>query len=134
MQHKVKIVLVDDNINFLDGLEALLSQYSHFNVVAKFNSGLELLEYKGLATVDLILMDIEMPGLDGCETAIIIDFKHKEIKKIAISMYQDSLYLEKLVSSGFRGFVSKTRVTEELFEVINRVMRDELVFPHYNIT
>lgn len=125
----MKVLLVDDNATFLNALESLLLQYPQCKQVVKMRSGVELLNYNNLQDVDLILMDIDMPGLNGFETAIRFDFMHRHIMKIAISMYDDRAYLDKLVSSGFRGYVSKTRVAEELFGVIARVMKGELVFP-----
>ncbi len=129
MERSVKVVLVDDNIIFLQALEILIVQSPQFEIVAKFQSGVDLLNYKNLQGIDLILMDIEMPGLNGFETAIRLDYLYRDIKKIAISMYDDRAYLDKLVCSGFRGYVSKTRVTEDLMGTIERVLQGDLVFP-----
>lgn len=106
----------------------LLYQYDHVRVVGKFNSGDELLSYNHLSDIDLILMDIEMPGLDGFETVTRLSAAQNSIKMIGVSVHQESQYIEKFIAPGFSCFVSKTRLTEELYEVINRVRQNEQFF------
>lgn len=127
--HKIKVVLVDDNVAFLEGLEALIEMNEGFEVVAKFTSGLDLLEYKKLHCVDLLLLDVEMPELNGIQTAKIVNFKNPRIKIIAVTMYQDIVYLTQLIESGFLGFVNKTKVSDELFDTIEKILAGELIFP-----
>lgn len=129
MNRKLKVVLVDDNLAFLEGLEALLETDDRFEVVAIFSSGKALLEYNKLSSVDLLLLDVEMPDLNGIQTAKLLNFDHPRIKIIAITMYQDKVYLTQLIESGFLGFVNKANVSDELFDTIEKIMEGELCFP-----
>ena len=71
-----------------------------------------------------------MPGLSGIETAIRVNFRYPNIQMIAITMYQDAIYLQQLVESGFMGFVGKNEVAEKLFSVIKTVHERKFTFPH----
>lgn len=123
------LILVDDNKIFIDGLETFLKMKTNHHILSCLSSGTELLAFPQLAEADLILLDIEMPGINGFETAKRIGYKFRHIKLIAITMYQDKLYLEHLVGAGFKGFVNKTDIADKIIQVINSVMANRFVFP-----
>jgi DNA-binding NarL/FixJ family response regulator len=129
MVKKIKTIIVDDNPVFLEGLASLLKKESRFDILAKLYSGKNLLEFSGLMKADLILMDIEMPELNGIEAAKRVNFIDQHVKMIAITMYQDKVYLQHLVEAGFRGFVNKSEVAINLFKVIDEVMQNQFVYP-----
>jgi DNA-binding NarL/FixJ family response regulator len=97
--------------------------------MAEFSSGIEFLENIADFDPDLVLLDIEMPELNGIETARRLSHYGLELKLVAITLYHDQIYIQQLVEAGFRGFVNKNKVSEQLDQVINRVMNDELAFP-----
>ena len=129
METKIKIIIVDDNSQFISGLEFMLSKQPGIEVIGKANDGLELLNHPMLSQANIILMDIEMPGMNGFETAKKVNWKFSRIKLIAITMYQENVYLEKLISVGFRGFVNKSDITTNLFRVISLVNENKFIFP-----
>ena len=129
MGRKIRVVIVDDNIAFLEGIEALLETNDQIELVGRFTSGKELLKYKKLNNVDLLLLDVEMPEMNGIQTAKRVNFDYPRIKIIAITMYQDIVYLTQLIEAGFLGFVNKASVTDELFDTIDKIMEGELSFP-----
>lgn len=126
---KIKVVLVDDNKAFLEGLEALLENQGKFDIIGKFISGLELLRFEKLNCADLVLLDVEMPVMNGIQTAKLVNYDYPELRMIAITMYQDKVYLTQLIESGFKGFVNKADVSDHLFETIDEIMNGELSFP-----
>jgi DNA-binding NarL/FixJ family response regulator len=127
----IKIIVVDDNQTFLEGIISLLKCKSGYQVIAKYHSGDELLKAgtKVLLNADIILIDIEMPGKNGIEVTHFLNQRFPDLKFIAITMYQDKVYLEQLVANGFRGFVNKTKVSQKLHSTINLVMNNKYVFP-----
>ena len=129
MENKIKIILVDDNPSFLTGLESLFEITDQIEVVGKFNSGSSLLENIHEFYPDIILLDIEMPELNGFETALRINYINPKIKLIATTMYQDIIYLQKLVECGFKGYVSKPDVPEKLLNTIEEVVCNKFCFP-----
>lgn len=129
MRRKIRVAIVDDNVAFLEGIEALLESDDNIEVVGRFTSGKALLAFNHLNNVDLLLLDVEMPEMNGIQTAKRINFEYPRIKIIAITMYQDVVYLTQLIESGFLGFVNKTDVSDELFETIDRIWKGDLSFP-----
>lgn len=129
MIEKTNIIIVDDNPAFLKGISTFISKKAKFNVVETLNSGDELLESKNIGLADLILLDIEMPGINGIETAKKVNFKYPHIKIVAITMYREKVYLRQLVAAGVNGFMNKTEVPEKLFSTIETVMNNKFMFP-----
>jgi DNA-binding NarL/FixJ family response regulator len=129
MKSKSQIILVDDNPIFLEGLATFLNKSEDYEVIAHFTSGIELVRNINQYDPDIILLDIEMPGMNGFETAKKLSWLGNELKLIAITMYNDRIYLNKLIEAGFRGFVSKNEVTGNLMGVMDSVMKGDLVFP-----
>ncbi|MBN1950109.1 MAG: response regulator transcription factor [Bacteroidales bacterium] len=129
MSSRYNIVLVDDNPTFLEGLSSMLNRRDDLHIIARYSSGQELLGERVFAAADLILLDIEMPGLNGIQTAKQVNFLFPQIKTIAITMYQDQIYLQQLIEAGFKGFVNKTMVGETLFRVIDDVLQNQFSFP-----
>jgi DNA-binding NarL/FixJ family response regulator len=133
MKKKIQIIIVDDNPIFLEGIVTYLKRTKDYEIVACYHSGLVLLENINKYRPDLILLDIEMPGLNGIETARKLNFHNADQKLIAITLYHDNVYIKQLIEAGFRGFVNKNSVAESLSLVMDRVLRNELVFPNIRI-
>lgn len=126
---KINIIIVDDNSAFLETMEYQLQRHGKFNIIGRFTSGAELLEFPDLIRCKILLMDIELPGINGIAVARVVNFIYNHIKMIAVTMYKDQVYLEQLIKAGFRGFVSKFEVAEKLIPVICEVMTNKLSFP-----
>jgi len=129
MAKKIRLILVDDNITFLEGLKSMFKDKEKFEILDTYNSGIDLLRSEEFNKADLILLDIEMPELNGIETARRINFLSPNTKLIAITMYQDIVYLQQLIEVGFKGFVNKTQVGEKLFPAIESVLNNRFLFP-----
>jgi DNA-binding NarL/FixJ family response regulator len=126
---KVQLIIVDDNPYFLEGITAYISKHEQYEIVAVFSSGPALLEAIDNYDPDLILLDIEMPWVNGIETAKRLSSHGMKLKLIAITMYYDGIYIKKLREAGFMGFVNKNNVSENLVQVIETVLKGELAFP-----
>ena len=114
---------------FLEGITAYLSKPEQYEIVAVFSSGPALLEAIDNYDPDVILLDIEMPWLNGMETAKRLSSHGMKLKLIALTMYYDGIYIKKLIEAGFMGFVNKNNVSENLVQVIDTVLKGELSFP-----
>jgi DNA-binding NarL/FixJ family response regulator len=125
---KVQIIIVDDNPIFLEGISSYLSKFDTYEIIAVFTSGPMLIETIDQFDPDLILLDIEMPWLNGIETAKRLSSRGMKARFIAITMY-DGIYIKKLIEAGFMGFVNKNHVAENLIQVMETVLRGESAFP-----
>ena len=85
----MKIALVDDHTLFRTGLAGLLSQHDGFEVVADVGSGEEFLVMLPSLDVDVVFMDISMPGMDGAETTRRALAERPDLRIVTLSMYGD---------------------------------------------
>jgi DNA-binding NarL/FixJ family response regulator len=85
-------------------------------------NGLELLSHPLLHTADILFIDCEMPIMNGIEAAIHINYKYPRMNMIAITMYEDSVYLDDITSVGFKGYVHKTEINTKLEAVMAQVL------------
>ncbi|MCF6360715.1 MAG: response regulator transcription factor [Cyclobacteriaceae bacterium] len=120
MKNTKKIFLVDDHQMFLDGLESLLNDVKTITIVGKASNGKEALELID-KSVDVVLMDISMPEIDGIEFNRLIKLKYPDINTIAISMHNDAKILDKLIRGNINGYLLKNAEKNELLEAINTV-------------
>jgi len=128
-EEKIKIVIADDNQNFLEGLKAHLGLSSQFYILETFCDGKDLLNSNLLSEADLVMLDIQMTEMNGIETAKRLNDMFNDLPIIALTMHDEKAYLDELLGVGFKGFIYKPNLTNNLFEVIERVMQDEYYFP-----
>ncbi len=125
----MKLIVVDDNKSFLEAVTFFLEGKLGFKVLACFESGNKLLNYTHVTDADIILLDIEMPDINGLEVAKRLLYKHHNLKIVAVTNHTDSIFLKDLISSGFKGCVLKNRVFEEMLKVLNDVKNQSYSFP-----
>lgn len=128
MEKIYKILLVDDHKLFREGLNFVLSQMDGFEVVGEASNGNEFLELIDSLEVDLVLMDISMPGLDGIDATARAIEKHPNLKVIALTMFCDEEYYYKMIQAGVSGYILKESGKDELANAINTVLRGENYF------
>lgn len=125
---RVRIVLVDDHTLFRTGLAGLLSQREGFDVVADYGSGEEFLAALESLEVDVVFMDISMPGIDGAETTRRALEMRPELKIITLSMYGDDHYYTRMVVSGASGFLLKDSEIDEVYAAVESAMAGDSYF------
>lgn len=124
----MKIYLVDDNDKFRKTLKSFIEDFLFYQVVGESADGEHFVKnYNGNA--DIILMDINMPGIDGLKATKTLSNNIRNIKIIAVSQYLSMVDLPQLIGVGFKGFVSKTNLYEELDIAIQAVFEDGYYFP-----
>lgn len=118
---KIKIFIVDDHKLFVEGICSLLSDEERFEIVGYTTSGHELLKNAGKLDVNVFLVDIKMPEISGIElTQEIIRLK-PDAKILALTMYDDFNYVEKMIKSGASGYILKSAGLQELSNAIETV-------------
>ena len=122
MSTSCKIVLVDDHTLFRNGLRTLLDGIEGFVVTAEAADGIELLELLEQERPDVVLLDIEMPRMNGIAAAEEALRRYPDLKIITLSMYGDEDYYFKMVSLGVKGFILKNSDIRDVVSAIETVV------------
>jgi DNA-binding NarL/FixJ family response regulator len=115
MDEKLKIFIVDDHEFFRSGLKLVINRLKYAKVVAEASNGKEFLEILKEKETDIVLMDIEMPimnGIDATEKAL---EEFPDLKIIALTMFNDEEYVDRMIDAGVKGFLLKN-ITKEILD------------------
>ena len=117
----VKIALVDDHTLFRSGIKGLLESNPNYSVEAEFSDGSQFISALSDLNVDVVLMDISMPNMDGKTATILALQQRPELKIFALTMFGESQYVEQMTSAGAVGFVNKDSDINIVFDTIDNV-------------
>ena len=126
--NEIKLLLVDDHQVITDGLKALLDKQPGIRVSATASNGFEALELIKLLEFDLVLMDIDMPGMNGLDATLLIKKMKKPPKVVILSMHSEKGMVEELIANGVDGYLLKNSGKEELINAIKKVMAGDKYF------
>jgi len=124
-----RVVLVDDNEMFRITLRKFLQEEYQYKIVGEASSGKELFELSNYCTADVILMDLQMPQMDGFVTVKKLLTECHTVPVIAVTMSIEKAYLQELISVGFRGCVFKSEVFKNIHNAIVQVINNGYFFP-----
>ncbi len=111
----VRLAIVDDHILFRKGLRALLSSYPGIEIVGEAGNGQELLELLDAGTVaDVVLMDMQMPVLDGLQTTRLLRGQYPAVRVVIISMHDDASLVQTVLADGASAYLIKNTSPEEV--------------------
>jgi DNA-binding NarL/FixJ family response regulator len=116
-----KIIIVDDHTLFRNGLRILLNSLNSYRVVGEAANGQEFLDLLDQTEVDLVLLDIDMPVMDGITAAGLALRKYPDLKIITLSMYGEEDYYYKMVDAGVKGFLLKNSDMTEVKNALEAV-------------
>lgn len=122
MAKACKIVVVDDHTLFRNGLRTLLDATEGFTVIGEASNGEEFLAMLPTIEPDVVLLDIEMPRMNGIVAAEEALKRYPGLKIITLSMYGDEDYYFKMVSFGVQGFILKNSEIKEVVTAIETVV------------
>jgi DNA-binding NarL/FixJ family response regulator len=118
---KIKVFLVDDHKLFRNGLALLLEGEKDLVVSGEAENGKQFCESIQKEVPDVVLMDIEMPEMDGFETTELTCSKYPDLKVIALTMFGEEQYYLKMIEAGAKGFLLKNSDIEEVIKAIKTV-------------
>ncbi|MDA7424192.1 response regulator transcription factor [Thalassococcus lentus] len=125
MTKTIRVVVVDDHPMVAEGIEAILESYDDIEVLATLSDGQQMIDQLNTLAPDVILMDINMPGLGGLSATEMILEQAPETRILVLSMHDTPEYISTAMSHGARGYVLKDVPTEEIKQAIDAVMRGE---------
>jgi DNA-binding NarL/FixJ family response regulator len=124
---KIKVIIADDHKMFRQGVTNILNDTGEVEVT-EAESGDELIEKLKTLKPDVILMDINMPGVNGIEATKIVKKKYPGIKVMAVSTSDEENYIIEMLKAGAMGYVLKNTGVDELLEAIKVVSRGDSYF------
>jgi DNA-binding NarL/FixJ family response regulator len=128
----IKVGLVDDHILLRNALAALINGFGECRVVAQSGNGKELIKTISDGTVmDVAILDLNMPEMNGFETAEWLSKKHPDIHILMLTMYDSELSLIRLLQTGVKGFLKKDIHPSELKVAIQTVMQSGFYYSSY---
>jgi DNA-binding NarL/FixJ family response regulator len=129
---KINVLLVDDHKLIRDGLKSIINTTKNITVVSEFSCGKDAIKFleKDAASVDVILMDITMPELNGIDTTEIIKKLHPKLNIIALTMHSEETYIIKMIKAGALGYILKDSSKEILIEAIETVAKNEKYYSY----
>jgi two-component system, NarL family, nitrate/nitrite response regulator NarL len=123
--NRIRIVLVDDQLLFRKGLKSLLSLRPIFEVVDEASNGKEAIDIARKLKPDIILMDIDMPEVNGLVATRIIKRELPQIKIVILTVFDYDAKLFEAVKSGASGYLLKNLEPDELFEMLEKIQQGE---------
>jgi DNA-binding NarL/FixJ family response regulator len=128
----IKTVLADDHKLFCDGLERVLTESGHFEVIDKFHNGHTLLKFLQANTPQLLVMDVEMPGLNGFETIKRIRLNNPNLVVAMLSMHEESVFSNEAFMLGANAYLNKSMESAQLIESLLGACKGNKLFPAFN--
>ena len=140
MYAMIKVLLVDDHELVRTGIQSLLAGQDDINVIGEAGTGEEAIKLVDSLRPDVVLMDINMPGIGGMEASHKINQKNQNVKIIILTVLNDGPVPQQMLNDGVQGYVTKTCSIKELVDAIQTVyaggrylchqMASKLAFSH----
>lgn len=118
----IKVLLADDHKIVRDGIKLMLEPQAGIDVVGEAENGKQVLSKIEDHVIDLIIMDINMPEMDGIQATKTLKEKYPELKVLALTMSNDDLHIRQMIQAGASGYIMKSAGRNELKEAILTIM------------
>jgi len=123
-----KLIIADDHQLLIEGLISILSELEGLEILDPVNNGNQLIKSLSLNPADLVLLDLNMPKLDGIKTLAILRKDFPDLKIIILTNYNQPQLIEEVKKLGAHGYLLKNSSSRVLKDAIDRVLKGELIF------
>jgi DNA-binding NarL/FixJ family response regulator len=124
----IKVAIADDHVLFRTGVKTALSMKKDIRMIAEADNGMQLLNLLKHMQPDVILLDIQMPIMDGINTLPEIKKLYPDIKVIMLTMHNDHSMISKLMELGANAYLTKNSDSEVIYEAVKTVHQQEYFF------
>lgn len=124
----IKIAIADDHQLFRKGMVSVLNSYANFEVVFEASNGQEMVDQLENTNVDIVLMDLKMPVLDGIKATEIIKSRYPKVKVVVVSMYDEDQFVIKLMELGANGYLLKDTDPDEVELALNTIFNEDYYY------
>ena len=128
MNEPIKVAIADDHVLFRAGVKSALSVHKDIKMIAEADNGMQLLTVLKHVQPDVILLDIQMPIMDGINTLPEIKKIYPEIKVIMLTMHNDHSMISKLMELGANSYLTKNSDSEIIYQAVKTVHEQEYYF------
>lgn len=122
---QIRVILIDDHPVVRSGIRNILEEAGDIVVEGESDNGEAALRLVEELSPDVLLLDMEMPGLSGVEVAQELQHRGAEVKVLALSAYDDEHYIRELLSSGAAGYLTKEEAMDAIVEAVRGIARGE---------
>lgn len=130
METQIRLLLADDHAVVRSGLRLLLEAQPDMEIIGEVENGEDAIRRTAELKPDVVLMDIEMPGMNGIEATRRIKRESPQTAVLALTMYEDDQYFFEMLQAGAAGYVPKRAAPDELASAIRAVSRgDVFLYP-----
>ena len=124
----IKILIADDHTMFVDGIESILRNESEVEVVGKCFDGLSIFGLLASNEVDVLLLDVNLPGINGIEVCKRLGKEFPNVRVLALSMYNEESFITEILKNGALGYILKNTGRTELLKAIQQVHSGQSYF------
>ena len=121
----IKVMLVDDHDLVRTGIKRLLEDHPDIKIVGEATSGEQALELVTENDPDVVLMDINMPGIGGLEATRKLLQRKPKLKIIMLTMHEDDMFAQRLLKAGAMGYLTKGATVDEILQALQAVMANQ---------
>lgn len=122
---KIKVSITDDHLMVLKGIEALLMDVENIEVISTHENAQDTLNALELIEPDILLLDINLPDINGIELTKKLMSKHQNLKIIALTNFEDVSFVKRILNNGAKGYLLKNTNKDELVKAIEDVAKGE---------
>ncbi|MFQ5540332.1 MAG: response regulator [Candidatus Binatia bacterium] len=123
---KKRILIVDDHPIVREGLTTIINEQMDLVVCGEAEDAQTALEAVGTLRPDLMIVDVSLKGINGIELVKLIQRRHEKIPILVLSMHDESLYVERVLRAGARGYIMKQEGTEKVVTAIHRILGGDI--------
>ncbi len=126
MNNNVKVLLVDDHAVVRAGFKQFLATGRNIEVVAEADRGEQAVQLYQSLTIDIVVMDLSMPGIGGLETIRRILQRHGDARVLVFSVHHEQVYINRALEAGAKGYITKNSAPEILSAAIECIMQGQI--------
>ncbi len=125
MKRTINVSIIDDHPIVITGIEKVLAQYSHISLTGCYQDGTSLLKDLEIKQPDVLLLDIQMPDINGEQLAMIIQQKYPHVNILVLTGFDTIIYVRSMMQKGCKGYMLKNTDQQTLIRAIETVAKGE---------
>lgn len=128
MEDKIKVLVADDHTMFVDGIDSILKDEKDIEVIGRCYDGLAVIDFIKKEEPSLVLLDVNLPEMNGIEVCKQVNKDYPKVKILAISMFNEESFVTEILNHGAEGYILKNTGREELLTAIRTVHEGKSYF------